>query len=338
MLQKEPKRTRSPAHFPTQVSLVVQVRGIINIDFVEAPATGWSTSPAAPVGVYTPNRVRTSQVSPTNAVPDRWSTRSSYRGDSPTLPNVRAIACGSVGLATTCEWTSASAYRAPIKRRGCSALPDEEPRVRSSSLVALGLRLDARKADDYGPRRAPSYYRWSATAMRTINDGSLRSTAWRSAPGRDRPGFAGCGASDGVPGVPVGDRGHKGAAALSTSRSCRGTRSTTRRISPGAAVMLVGLTAASLNGATGRVAQAWTEPRAAAVRPSRLLGVVPGQAVNLGGTGTPQRQQGGEEGLHIRQYPGGSTEGRIAGAPSAWCDRADPAPGVKSRERLSLAG
>ena len=74
---------------------------------------------------------------------------------------------------------------------------------------------------------------------------------------RDAFMFAGCGRYDGVPGTfPVGDRGHKGAAALELTEPLLPQVDVRSTYQPGAAVTLVGLTTASLNGATGWVAKA----------------------------------------------------------------------------------
>ena len=142
----------------------------------------------------------------------------------------------------------------------CSALPGEEPRVSVFEPEWLwGSMLDIKEDGmDYDEERDLPIYRWSATAMRTINDAITTLDGLRDPRQRGRPGFAGCGRLDGTPGTfPVGDRGHKGAAALELTEPLLPLDPVDdSTYQPGAAVTLVGLTTASLNGETGWVAQA----------------------------------------------------------------------------------
>ena len=118
----------------------------------------------------------------------------------------------------------------------------------------LGIKQDGMEYDEEHDR---TIYRWSAAAMRTINDAVTTLDGLRDPRQRGRPMFAGCGRYDGVPGTfPVGDRGHKGAAALELTEPLLPQVDVRSTYPPGAAVTLVGLTTASLNGETGWVAQA----------------------------------------------------------------------------------
>ena len=121
-----------------------------------------------------------------------------------------------------------------------------------------GSMLDIKEDGmDYDEERDLPIYRWSATAMRTINDAITTLDGLRDPRQRGRPGFAGCGRLDGTPGTfPVGHRGHKGAAALELTEPLLPQVDVRSTYPPGAAVTLVGLTTASLNGETGWVAQA----------------------------------------------------------------------------------
>ena len=142
----------------------------------------------------------------------------------------------------------------------CSALPGEEPRVSVFEPEWLwGSMLDIKEDGmDYDEERDLPIYRWSAAAMRTINDAITTLDGLRDPRQRGRPGFAGCGRLDGTPGTfPVGDKGHKGAAALDLTEPLLPRDPVDdSTYQPGAAVTLVGLTTASLNGATGWVAKA----------------------------------------------------------------------------------
>ena len=66
----------------------------------------------------------------------------------------------------------------------------------------LGIKQDGMEYDEEHDR---TIYRWSAAAMRTINDAVTTLDGLRDPRQRGRPMFAGCGRYDGVPGTfPVG--------------------------------------------------------------------------------------------------------------------------------------
>ena len=99
----------------------------------------------------------------------------------------------------------------------CSAEDGEEPRVSVFEPEwlwgsELGIKDDG---CDYDEERDCPTYKWSAAAMGIINDAISTIDGLRDPRQRGRGGFAGCGRLDGVPGTfPVGDSGHKNAAAL----------------------------------------------------------------------------------------------------------------------------
>ena len=131
----------------------------------------------------------------------------------------------------------------------CSAKTGVEPRLTVNEPEWLwGSMLDIKEDGmDYDEERDLPIYRWSATAMRTINDAITTLDGLRDPRQRGRPGFAGCG---------LEWKHNEGAAALEVTEPLLPQVDVRSTYQPGAAVTLVGLTTASLNGETGWVCTA----------------------------------------------------------------------------------